>query len=226
MYAIIGAMDEEVEAIRHRMNDINEETKGPVHFYRGTLNGQDIVLFKSGIALSMAAMSTAIALVSYPIEGIINIGTAGGLAPDVDVLDQVIGSRVTYHDLDISAFGNPRDFSDENRYVFTSDERLLSIAKTLIKDHVKIGPMVSGQQFISEPKQVHEIQCHYPEALCIEMEAASIAHVAHEFAVPFIVLRSISDHVLHPENHLDFDTYLKKASERSAQLCFEFMGKV
>lgn len=226
MYAIIGAMDEEVLAIRKRMENVSIEQKGPITFYRGLLNGKEVVLLKSGIALSMAAMSTSICLMSYPIEGIINVGTAGGLAENVEILDQIIGTKVTYHDLDISIFGNPRDFSDENRFVFKADERLLSIAQTLIKDHVKSGPIVSGQQFISDARSIKDIQCHYPQALCVEMEAAAIAHVASEFKVPFIILRSISDHVLHPENHMDFNEYLVKASERSAQLCFDFMGNV
>lgn len=226
MYAIIGAMDEEVLAIRSRMEAVYSEQKGPVTFYRGTLNQKEIVLLKSGIALSMAAMSTSICLMSYPIQGIINVGTAGGLADNIEILDQVIGTMVTYHDLDISIFGNPREFSEANRFVFKADEKLLRIAQTLIKDHVKSGPIVSGQQFISDAKHVKDIQCHYPQALCVEMEAASIAHVASEFNIPFIILRSISDHVLHPENHLDFNEYLIKASERSAQLCFDFMGKV
>jgi len=128
--------------------------------------------------------------------------------------------------MDISVFGNPRSFSSENRFVFNADPYYIEKAKTLIGDRVLVGPMVSGNQFISEESQVKTILTYYPSAICVEMEAAAIAHVAAEFKVPFIILRSISDLVIHPKNEMSFETYLHKASDRSAQLCFDFVGLV
>jgi adenosylhomocysteine nucleosidase len=56
------------------------------------------------------------------------------------------------------------------------------------------------------------------------MEGAALAHVASKLKIPFLVIRSISDLVIHPHNEMTFDAYLKKASERSAQLCERLVG--
>lgn len=227
MIAIIGAMDEEVNALLQLMNDVRIETIGSVSFYHGKLNSKDIVLFKSGIGLSMAAMSTSICLSHYSIDGVINIGTAGGLKENQQVLDIVVSDKITYHDFDITPFGNTRDFTSNNRFVFNSNEDYVEKFKKQNKDErVWIGPLVSGNQFIYNENQINTITHHFPEALAVEMEGAAIAHVCSEFKCPFIVIRSISDLVRNPRNEMTFDEYLHKASDRSAKFCFNFMNHI
>lgn len=227
MIAIIGAMDEEVNALLKLMEDIRVESIGKVNFYHGTLSSKEVVLFKSGIGLSMAAMSTSICLSHYSIDGVVNIGTAGGLKDNQNVLDIVVSDKITYHDLDISPFGNTRDFSSSNRYVFNSNESYIKKFESQNKNnHVWIGPLVSGNQFIYSEKQIDEITYYFPEALAVEMEGAAIAHVCNEFNIPFIVIRSISDLVKNPRNEMTFDEYLLKASERSAKFCYNFMNVI
>ena len=227
MIAIIGAMDEEVNALLQLMENVRVELIGNVNFYHGILNSKDVVLFKSGVGLSMAAMSTSICLSHYSIDGVINIGTAGGLKDNQNVLDIVVSDKITYHDFDITPFGNTRDFSSNNRYVFKSDESYIQKFKELERNNnVWIGAIVSGNQFIHSNEQVNTITQYFPEALAVEMEGAAIAHVCNEFKIPFIVIRSISDLVKNPKNEMTFDEYLLKASERSAKFCFEFMSLI
>jgi adenosylhomocysteine nucleosidase len=224
MLAIIGAMDEEVNAIKLLMVNTRIESIGPVDFYHGKLNDKEVILFKSGIGLSMASMSTSLCLSHYKISGVINIGTAGGLKDNQNVLDIVVSDKITYHDFDITPFGNSRDFSNNNRYIFKSDSKYISIFKSLNHEHpVWIGPMVSGNQFIHSEEQIDTIVKFFPEALAVEMEGAAIAHVCNSFNCPFIVIRSISDLVKNPKNDMTFDEYLIKASERSAHFCFNFV---
>ncbi len=217
MYAIIGAMDEEVSALHHRMQDVEQKTIGPVDFLFGKLGRKEVVLFKSGIGLSMAAMSTSICLSHFKIDAVINIGTAGGLKPEQNVLDIVVSDKITYHDFDITPFGNERNFSNRNRYVFKSDPKMIDVFKQLELDHpVWIGPLVSGNQFIHSDEQLSTIEKYYPEAIAAEMEGAAIAHVCASFNCPFIVIRSLSDIARQAKNDLTFDEYLIQASERSA----------
>jgi adenosylhomocysteine nucleosidase len=223
MIAIIGAMDEEVKAIYDRMEAVERLTIFDLEIIKGQLNKKEVILFKSGVGLTNAAISTSLVLSHYPIESVINIGTAGGIHKDVKVLDVIISSMVTYHDVDISVFGNPRSFSNENRFVYHADEKLVMLAQTILKENIHVGPMVSGHQFISMPQQITDIEHHYPEALCVDMEAAAIAHTSAYFKIPFIILRSISDHVKSDENKISFETYLLKASQRSAQFTFDFV---
>ena len=55
------------------------------------------------------------------------------------------------------------------------------------------------------------------------MEGAAIAHVAKELQLPWLIVRSISDLVVHPHNEMTFDEYLAKASDRSATMVEHFL---
>lgn len=227
MYAIVGAMDEEVAALLHRMQDVEVKSIGPVDFSFGKLGNKEVVLFKSGIGLSMAAMSTSICLSHFKVDALVNIGTAGGLKEYQNVLDIVVSDKITYHDFDITPFGNERNFTSRNRYVFNSDVHMIEIFKQLNFNHaVWIGPIVSGNQFIHSNEQLEVIERFYPEAIAAEMEGASIAHVCASFACPFIVIRSLSDIARQAQNNLTFDEYLHQASERSASFTEEFVRKL
>lgn len=225
MYAIIGAMDEEVFALHHRMKDVERKSIGSVDFLMGRLGNKDVVLFKSGIGLSMAAMSTSICLSHFKVDAVINIGTAGGLKPEQSVLDIVVSDMITYHDFDITPFGNERNFSNRNRFVFKGDQKMIDVFKQLKLDHtVWIGPIVSGNQFIHSKEQLTTIEKHFPEAIAAEMEGAAIAHVCVSFNCPFIVIRSLSDIAHQAHNNLTFDEYLIQASERSADFTEAFIA--
>jgi len=137
----------------------------------------------------------------------------------------VIPDRLTYHDFDISTFGNERNFGSKNRFIYEADKTMLELFKSLLStENVWYGPLVSGNQFISTQAQLDEIKSHYPEAEACEMEGTALANVASEYKIPFIIIRSLSDIVLHPDNSMTFDQYLVKASKRSAQLCANFVG--
>ena len=227
MYAIVGAMDEEVAALLKRMQDVVVKSIGPIDFSFGKLGNKDVVLFKSGIGLSMAAMSTSICLSHFKIDALVNIGTAGGLKEFQNVLDIVVSDKITYHDFDITPFGNERNFTNRNRYVFKSDAQMIEIFKQLnFENAVWIGPIVSGNQFIHSNEQLEVIERFYPEAIAAEMEGASIAHVCASFGCPFIVIRSLSDIARQAQNNLTFDEYLNQASERSASFTEEFVKKL
>ena len=70
---------------------------------------------------------------------------------------------------------------------------------------------------------VENIKKDFPNALCSEMEASAIGHTCYKFGVPFIITRSLSDVYGHGESSMQFDEYLKIASENSAKLCVELV---
>lgn len=227
MIAIIGAMDEEVAAIHQRMTEVSSTVIEGHTFHHGIMAHHEVVLFQSGIGLVNAAMALTLASQHFKLHAILNVGTAGGLHEDLRVLDLIAADKLTYHDFDISVFGNPRNFSEANRMVFHADPALLSYLKKCTQaERLHIGPLVSGNQFIGSSSQVNEIISHYPEALAVEMEGAALAHVASKLNIPFLVIRSISDLVIHPRNEMTFETYLAKASERSAQLCEQMLAQM
>ncbi|TFG83575.1 MAG: 5'-methylthioadenosine/adenosylhomocysteine nucleosidase [Erysipelotrichales bacterium] len=223
MIAIIGAMQEEINEIVKRMDSHQEQIIDGCKFYHGMLNGSEIVAMLSGIGKVEAALSTVICLKNFAIDGIINIGTAGGLHPDQEVLDVVLSTQTAYHDFDLTAFGEARGFAS-SRYVCTAEPRYIDAFKRVIgKARHWIGPIVSGDQFVADPIAVAQIKSAFPDAICVEMEGASIAHTAGRFKIPFVILRSLSDIAGKHGNAMTFDEYLVQASAHSAQWCYEVM---
>jgi adenosylhomocysteine nucleosidase len=223
MIAIIGAMQEEISEIIKRMTHVEEQRFDGCTFFRGTMNGCEIVALQSGIGKVEAALNTLLCLKRFKIDGIINIGTAGGLRLDQEVLDVVVSTQTAYHDFDLTAFGEARGFAT-SRYVYQCDPRYVEAFKKVIgTGRHWIGPIVSGDQFVADPQVVQAILQAFPEAICVEMEGAAIAHTASRFDIPFVILRSLSDIAGKHENAMTFDEYLVRASAHSAQWCYEVL---
>src|SRR5690625_3728721 len=95
---IIGAMDEEVAALLTNMNVTDEHTIAGRKFYEGSINGVRVILLQSGIRKVNASLSTAILHERFHPTVVINTGSAGGVDPDLNVGDVVIGKDLVYHD--------------------------------------------------------------------------------------------------------------------------------
>lgn len=71
---------------------VTHEANG-VGFVTGTLEGEDIVLFLSGVSMVNAAMTTQMALDRFNITALVFSGIAGGVDPDLDIGDIVVADR-------------------------------------------------------------------------------------------------------------------------------------
>lgn len=221
MIGIIAAMDMEVEAIVSLMQ-AKKHTQHGIDFYEGDLGDKPVVIMKSGVGKGNAAMSTTILMELYDIDAVVNIGTAGGLKAEQQILDMVISKRVVQHDYDTS----PIDGEEGVGLYFDADQKMIAYANQVLQDMDVIthqGLIASGDQFIAQEQQLWVLYQRFPDALCAEMEAGAIAQVCHHYQIPFVVLRSLSDVAPQPDSHMDFMEYAKKASRRSAQFTLAYM---
>ena len=58
---------------------------------------------------------------------------------------------------------------------------------------VSEGMIVSGDKFFASTDELDELRQRLPLALCVEMEGAAVAQVCDEYALPFGIVRIISD---------------------------------
>ena len=226
MIGIIGAMEEEVSAIEALMQIENKQERLGYCFIEGKMAGHDVVLLQGGIGKVNAAIATTLLIEHYPVDIVINIGSAGGLKLEQNVGDVVVSSCVAHHDVDVTAFGREYGEVPGLPLYYEADQELLNKVEEILKNnHITshVGLIVSGDQFICRSEQVSVIQEHFPEAMCAEMEAAAIAQVCHVFQKRFIITRSLSDIFDKGENDVQFDEYLKKASLASAKMCYELI---
>lgn len=217
--ALIVAMQSEFDLMAKILQGIEEKEGRPnLKFVEGRLNGQDIVLMKSGIGKVCAAAATVELINNFKPHRIINTGLAGGIDKSLSVMDIVAGQDIVYHDVwcgEGNEYGQVQGFPA----VYHSDTKLLEKIANIHSDtKIHRGLIASGDKFITDIKQLAEIKKMFPKALAVDMESAAIAQVCHLYNIPFLSLRIISDTPgieNHYQQYLDF---WNKAPEKSLEI--------
>ncbi|MDY4335303.1 5'-methylthioadenosine/S-adenosylhomocysteine nucleosidase [Pectobacterium brasiliense] len=225
---IIGAMEQEVTLLRDRIENRQTFQRAGCEIYTGQINGVDVALLKSGIGKVSAALGTTLLLEHSKPDVVINTGSAGGLAPTLNVGDIVVSDEVRYHDADVTAFGYEPGQMAGCPAAFLADEKLIALAQAVIAElqlNAVRGLVVSGDAFINGAEPLARIRTTFPKAIAVEMEATAIAHVCHQFAVPFVVVRAISD-VADKASHQSFDEFLSVAAQQSTRMVEAILAKL
>lgn len=161
--------------------------------YEGTIQGVDVAALYSGVGKVNAAVAAQILIDRYGVNGLVNAGTSGGMAPSVRPFDIVVTTEAAYHDV---ADDLLTDFHPWLPTVYIpSDSHFLSVAERVAKSYgypVRFGPTVTGEAFIEEEWQRENILAHYAP-LSVDMETAAVAHVCYVNRIPFIAIRSVTD---------------------------------
>lgn len=221
---IIFAMQEELIELKKYLHINNEKKIYDLIFYEATLNNQNIILTESGIGKTNAARTTQILIDYYKPEAIFNIGVAGGIAKNLEVGDIIISTSLVQHDFDITAFDHPKGYIPNIGNTIPIDNNLLNTTKTILDTNnisYKEGVIASGDIFCTKESMATKINTQF-NALCVEMEGASIAQTAHLSKTPCLVIRSISDC---PDNNnkVTYEEFLETSSKRVAQIMYTIL---
>jgi len=226
MIGIIGALNEELEAIISDLTDLEEVKLKVRTFYKGKINNKEVVIVLAGIGKVNAAITTSLLIENFDVKSIINIGVAGG-QNGVKHKDVVISSEVLYHDVDVVSIGKyVRGQMPGSDALFYADKNLLNKTKQILnKLHFdyKIGKIASGDEFVYSTEKLKEVNELYDDIYAVEMEAA-IAHTATLYNVPFIIYRSISDIIDNKNQDNDFYKFLVDASRHATIVLKELIN--
>ena len=215
---IIFAMEEELIELLRYLNIEKEYSIFDLKFYEGIINNVYCILVKSGVGKVNAARTTQILIDNINVDYIFNIGVAGGVSDILRVGDIIIGESLVQHDFDITAFNHEKGYIPEVGVYINSDEYLFKLANEVLSDNdnmnVLSGVIASGDIFCTELKMGQKINTKF-NALCVEMEGASIAQICYFSHIPFLVLRSISD-TPNNDNVITYEEFLKSSSKNIA----------
>ena len=226
-YGIIAAMPEEMQEIQKLMKEILTIEIYGLNFIKGKINNKQVVLVEAGVGKVNAARTTQILIDKFEVDAVINVGSAGASNDELNIGDIVIGKKLVQHDFDITAFGHPKGYISNAGQYFNSNKQLIEQMENAIQNledsdfKILVGTIASGDIFCTETKMKDKIR-NKIEADAIEMEGAAIAQVCQLDNVPFIVIRGISDSP-NGNNEITFEKYLKKASQRCANIIDKFM---
>ncbi|WP_010531071.1 5'-methylthioadenosine/S-adenosylhomocysteine nucleosidase [Lentibacillus jeotgali] len=225
---IIGAMDEEIALLKDNMTEKEETAAANCLFIRGKLFGHDAVLMKCGIGKVNAAMATAILHERFNPTKVINTGSAGGFAAELNVGDIVISTEVVHHDVDATAFGYAYGQVPKMPAMYTSDADIASQAGQAVRQigiGYREGIIATSDSFMGDEEQAEAVREKFPEIIAAEMEAAAIAQVCYQYETPFVVIRALSD-IAGKQSSISFDAFLDMAAKNAANLIMKIVQKL
>ena len=230
MIGIIGAMEEEVTALKNEMENVETSQYASMLFCKGTLCGKEVVVVRSGIGKVNAGICAQLLVDKYEVDVLINTGVAGSLDAAIDIGDMVISSDAVHHDMDTTIFGAPAgQVPRMDTFSFPADETLVKLAREANEKvnpdiHTFVGRVASGDQFISSKEVKERIKSIFG-ALCAEMEGAGIAHAAYLNKVSYVIIRAISDKADNSAT-MAYSEFEKQAITHSIRLVKELLARM
>lgn len=236
MIGIMAAMHEELKRIVTMLEDVIEEKVGHKTVYLGLLNQQQVVVVFSGWGKVAAATTSTMLIERYTITQLVFTGVAGGIPAHLNIGDIVIGSSFVQHDMDCAGVLGIKRFeipllslteipstilmqkaAEQAAFQYLSDDIDCDVVKAelaqlnITQPVVHTGLIASGDQFISSAEKQLELLYELPGLLAVEMEGAAVAQVAHEYDLPFIVIRIISDKA-NDDSMIDFPRFIEQVA--------------
>jgi len=221
MIGIIVAEEKELIEVKNKMFNIEEINLYEKIFYKGLIKTEEVLVVKSNVGKVNAARVTQMMIDKFNIKFIINVGTAGSLDNRLDIGDIVVSENLVQYDFDVTPFGRKLGEIENIGEDIKVDKNILDIFKEL---NVFTGCIATGDKFIVDKAEKEILKKEF-NALCIEMEGASIAQVCKLNNVPFIVIRSITDKK-DGSSKIEFNTFLESSSKKAAELLSEIIDKL
>lgn len=222
--AILSALAEEQEGLIAQLHSPRCVQRAGRDFWCGELQGKPVVLGLSRIGKVAAATTTATLIEHFGVGRVLFTGVAGGIGPDVQVGDVVVGSSFVQHDMDASPLFPRFEIPLYGQAIFAGDAYLsallLQACKTALhpalvpgyRAQVHQGLIASGDRFVNGVVEsatlVQTLQQVGHSPLAVEMEGAAVAQVCHDFDVPFAAVRTISDRA-DDSAHTDFSQFVR-----------------
>ena len=226
---IIGAMEPEVAILKAKLENFAEYQHAGYNFFTGDIDGTEVVLVQSGIGKVASALATVLMIEKFSPDYIVNTGSAGGFEQTLKVGDIVISSEVRHHDADVTAFGYEIGQLPGMPAAFVPHPTLVTAAQAGIDKLVGIktltGLITTGDTFMTKDDDIAKARANFPTMAAVEMEGAAIAQTCHQFNVPFVVIRSMSD-IAGKESPTSFEEYLETASVNSSELVINMLNEL
>jgi adenosylhomocysteine/aminodeoxyfutalosine nucleosidase len=223
----MGAMPEETAPILEKLGTYKTTKYADNEYYEANYKGVDIVVAYSKIGKVFSTLTATTMIEHFGCDKLLFSGVAGGINPKLKIGDLIVATKLSQHDLDITAFGHPMGFVPGGSVFVESDKELINISKDVAKELGKTvieGVIATGDQFIHDEAIKENIVKHF-SADALEMEGASVAVVCDALNVPFFILRAISD-TADTDASFSFDEFMESSAVISAEFIMKMVDKV
>lgn len=193
--AVFAALEQEAHALVSHLP--RSETIGPKI---GIWEGDGMVVAVGGVGKVAAALATQFVHDAFKPRCVVAVGLAGALRDLTSRGLVVVASGAAQHDMDGRPLTAARGvIPGLNLSVFSADapmsEKLLVAAKRAVENPriVRPGLVLTGDRIVASRNVRDALVADFPEAVCVDMETAAIAQVAHQNGLPWAAVRVTSD---------------------------------
>ena len=225
--AIMGAMPEEVAPILEKLGSYKTTEYAGNKYYEASYNGIEVVVAYSKIGKVFSTLTATTMIEHFGCDRLLFSGVAGAVSPELKVGDLVVATKLSQHDLDITAFGHPYGFVPEGAVFVEADKDMIELSKKVASKmgkSVKEGIIATGDQFVANEERKNWILETF-DASALEMEGGSVAVVCNALNVPFFILRSISD-AADMDASFSFDEFLESSAIISAEFVMNMVDEI
>ena len=166
-----------------------------VQGYTGTWKGARVSVQASGMGIPSIGIYSWELYTQYGVENIIRVGSAGGMADDLKLMDVVAALGACTDSNFAHQFGLKGTFAP------TADWTLLKTAMDAAAARgvdMRAGNVLSSDNFYNDGSDSHD-QWKKMGVLAVEMEAAGLYMTAARCGKRALCLCTISDHIYRPE---------------------------
>jgi adenosylhomocysteine nucleosidase len=193
--AVFAALEQEAHALIRQLP--RSQTIGPKI---GIWEGDGMVVVVGGVGKVAAALATQFVHDVFKPRYAVAVGLAGALRDETSRGQVVVATGAAQHDMDGRPLTAARGvIPGLNLSVFSADAslaaKLLVAAKRSVENPkiVRSGLVLTGDQIVTS-RAVRDALAHdFIDALCVDMETAAMAQVAHQNGLPWAAVRVTSD---------------------------------
>lgn len=171
------------------------EVRG-IEGWTGTINGTEVSVMASGMGMPSMSIYATELVRFYGAKRIVRVGTAGGIADEVQ-LGEVVIANAAHTDSSMADFRIPGvRFSHAPAYSLLSGAVQAAVGQGIAH---RVGAIFSSDTFYSDrPEQTKGLAGHH--TLAVEMEAAALYGIAAREGIEALAVCNITDHLMRQES--------------------------
>lgn len=178
--AIFAALADEIRIMRSRMQIDESVHVRPARIDRGTYDGKDIILVRTGIGSNAMSKAASYCISAFHPRICFNVGYCGGATPDIETGDLVIAERVV-HDETGERLACSQELIERAQKICSEKDLRMSTGGIVTVDTVVHGP--HDKAYLGTKN----------ESRAVDMESFAFAKVCHDKGVTFAVVRACLD---------------------------------
>ena len=194
---ILCAIPKEIKYFDWQLN--SARTLGGRTFFSKRKENHDLIVVECGLGKVNAALVSTLLIQEFDCELLIFSGVAGGIDPEMEIGEVVVGESLIQYDygalndgqLQVYRAGSIPMGPPNNSLEFALDLELKKTIKAALP-RVRMGTILTGDIFL-QCGETRRALFEQFGAQAIEMEGGAVAQVAEQFGIPAIVVRCLSD---------------------------------